>query len=417
MKVGFLGLGKLGLPTALAIESRGHEVFGTDVSEDVARIVRERRIPYREERAQGLLDHSRIAFLPLAEVVRRAEILFVTVQTPHEACFEGVTRLPAERRDFDYTFLKQAMADLSREVERLGEDRIVVLVSTVLPGTVRREIRPLLGPHCLLCYNPFFIAMGTTVRDFLEPEIVLFGVDDPKAAATAEAFYRTVHDAPFYRTSIENAELIKVLYNTFVSTKIAFANTAMELCHRIDGADIDQVMGALALCRDRVISTRYLAGGMGDGGGCHPRDNIALSHLSRRVGLSYDWFEHVMMQRERQTEWLADLVVRHAEGRPICILGKSFKPESNILTGSPALLLAGILEERGVRAAMWDPHVDPPAARPGDVPHCYFIGTKHLEFLDFPFVPGSVVLDPFRYVGPRGGVEVIGIGGLSHPPG
>lgn len=411
-----MGLGKLGLPTALAIESRGHEVFGADVQDDVARIIRERRIPYREERAQELLERSRIAFLPLLDVVRRAEILFVTVQTPHEACFEGITRLPAERRDFDYTYLRQAMADLSDAVEQVGEDRIIVLVSTVLPGTIRREIRPLLGPHGLLCYNPFFIAMGTTVRDFLEPEIVLFGVDHPRAADTAEAFYRTVHEAPFYRTSIENAELIKVLYNTFISSKIAFANTAMELCHRIDGADVDQVIGALKLCHERVISGRYLAGGMGDGGGCHPRDNIALSHLSRRLDLSYDWFEHVMMQRERQTEWLASLVVEHSRGRPICILGKSFKPESNILTGSPALLLAGILEERGVVVAMWDPYVDPPEARPPERAHCYFVGTRHAEFRDFPFAPGSVVLDPFRYIGPLKGVEVIGIGGETYPP-
>src|SRR5262249_6729878 len=159
------------------------------------------------------------------------------------------------------------------------------------PGTIRREIFPLVGEHVKLCYNPFFIAMGTTIRDFLDPEFVLFGMRDPEAAERARALYSTLHDRPVYETSIENAELIKVSYNTYITMKIAFANTLMEICHKIEGCDVDQVTGGLALGTQRLLSPRYLGGGMGDGGGCHPRDNIALSWLSRELGLSYDWFE------------------------------------------------------------------------------------------------------------------------------
>src|SRR5262249_1320946 len=184
------------------------------------------------------------------------------------------------------------------------------------------------------------------------------GVDDDRAAAVAESFYRTIHDAPFRRTTLEEAEIIKVLYNTFISTKIAFANVAMEVCHHLPGADVDVVLGVLRDARERLISPKYLGAGMGDGGACHPRDNIALSHLSPHPGLAFDWFRCVMEQRERQTEWLAKLVEQHAAGRDVLILGRSFKPESNIETGSPALLLESILRERGVRVASWDPHVD-----------------------------------------------------------
>ena len=410
MNIGFVGLGKLGLPTALAIEAKGHKVVGHDPSPEVARTIRDRRIPYREAGAQELLAHSRIALVPLRELVRDCELVFVTIQTPHDAFFEGVTRLPAQRRDFDYSFLKAGMAELSSEIERLGADRTVVVVSTVLPGTIRREIQPLLGGHSRVCYNPFFIAMGTTIADFLKPEFILFGADDGAAADAAERFYRTIHGAPFYRTTIENAELIKVVYNTFISTKIAFANTVMELCHRLPGTDIDAVLEALKLGHNRIISGKYLGGGMGDGGGCHPRDNIALSHLSRRLGASFDWFEAIMLQREKSTEWLASLIERHAAGRDICILGRSFKPESNLLIGSPALLLGNILSERGNKPLLWDPYLDEPAALPQGRPLCYFIGTKHPEFRDFAFELGSVVLDPWRYISDRDGVEVIRIG-------
>jgi UDPglucose 6-dehydrogenase len=408
--IGFAGLGKLGLPIALAIESKGHRVVGHDPAEGPREMLRARRLAYREEGADALLRESRIELVPMAEMVRRSEVVFVTIQTPHEPRFEGVTRLTSETRDFDYSHLRAGVLELSAAIEAVGEERIVIIVSTVLPGTIRREIKPLFGPRARLCYNPFFISMGTAVADFLHPEMALFGVDDDRAASVAEALYRTLHDAPFVRTTIEEAEIIKVLYNTFISTKIAFANTAMELCHHVPGADVDVVLGVLRQARERLISGKYLGAGMGDGGACHPRDNIALSHLSRTLGTSFDWFRCVMEQRERQTEWLADLIESHRRGREIVILGRSFKPESNIVTGSPALLLEAILRERGLAVRAWDPHVDADVAAPAGGPFCYFIGTRHPEFQAWPFEPGSVVLDPWRYVSAREGVEVIAIG-------
>ncbi len=416
MNIGFLGLGKLGLPVALAVESRGHRVVGYDVSGTVKDIIEAKKIPYREEWAQSYLEKSQIQFLPIAEVVRQSEIIFVPIQTPHHPKYEGVTRIPEERIDFDYQYLKQGIKALADEIEKQGEDKVVIIISTVLPGTIRKEIKPLLGSHTKLCYNPFFIAMGTAIRDFLWSEFILFGVDDDWAAEKAEKFYRTINHSPFYKTTIENAELIKVVYNTFISTKIAFVNTVMEMCHKLPNTNVDDVTNALKMGHVRIISDKYFSGGMGDGGGCHPRDNIALSWLSQQLDLSYDWFSHIMMQREKQTEWFADLMEQHANGRPLVILGKSFKPESSIETGSPSVLLKNLLMERGHDVAMWDPYVDhrdqlDPAWT--TQPCLYFIGTKHEEFLTFPFVPGSAVLDPWRYISERNGVEVIQIGAGS----
>lgn len=408
MNVGFIGLGKLGLPCALAVESKGHKVWGYDISPEVEKIISTKTLPYREIWAQDHLDKSEIKFSSIADVVENSEIIFVPIQTPHDERFEGTTRIPEERVDFDYTFLKAGIKDLADEIERQGQEKVVIIISTVLPGTVDREIKPLLNDKVKLCYNPFFIAMGTTMRDFLHPEFVLFGVDDEEAAAKAEEFYRTLHDRPFYKTAIKNAELVKVAYNTFIGMKIAYANTMMEICHKI-GADVDAVTGAMGLATERLISSKYLSGGMGDGGGCHPRDNIAMSWLAKTLDLSYDFFESLMIGREDQTAWLADLIQQHREDLPVTILGKAFKEETNLTVGSPSILLKNILEERGMEVSMYDPHIDTEEMS-FDSKRLFFIGTKHKDFTGYSFPEGSVVLDPWRYMPDQEGVMVIRIG-------
>lgn len=413
MNIGFIGLGKLGLPCALAIESRGHNVVGYDPSEQVKDIVDTKKLQYQEIWAQDYLDKTNIKIKPVEQVVEHSEIIFVPIQTPHGDKFEGITRIPDERKDFDYTYLKQGVKNLSDEIERQGNDKIVVIISTVLPGTIRKEIIPLLGKHTKICYNPFFIAMGTTMRDFLKPEIVLFGVDDKNAAEKAKKFYRTLHHQPFYETTIENAELIKVVYNTFISSKIAIVNTIMELSHHLPNTNVDDVTNALKMCDDRIISDKYLSGGMGDGGGCHPRDNIALSWLSNKLNLSYDWFDNIMKQRELQTDWFADLIEDNLLEGGIVILGKSFKPETNIETGSPAHLLANILKERGHTFVHYDPMVDTYKISV-DTPRTFFIGTKHDDFVNFNFPKGSIIIDPWRYIPDKKDYKVIQIGNRTN---
>ncbi|HWP49028.1 MAG TPA: nucleotide sugar dehydrogenase [Candidatus Limnocylindrales bacterium] len=418
-KVGLVGLGKLGMPVALAMSMKGHDVMGYDI--DTGKMQKE-QFPHREAGPNGepsiepLLRKSSLRFGSLKEVVRHADIIFLAVQTPHDPRYEGVTRLPKERMDFDYSYLKNAMRSLAMAIKENGKDKIVVIISTVLPGTIRGEILPLINDYVKLCYNPFFIAMGSTITDFLNPEFVLFGVRDKEAAERAKQFYRTLHNKPFYETTIENAELIKVVYNTYITMKICYANTLMEICHKIPGCNVDVVTNALALATDRLISSRYLRGGMGDGGGCHPRDNIALSWLARELNLSYDWFEHVMICRERQTEWLADLIEDHhrRRGYPhhlVGIYGRSFKAGTNLTVGSPATLLANILEERGFEVCMYDPYIDAGSC-PFRWSGVYFIATNHKEFSepDWHFPPRSVIIDPWRYIPKREGVEIIPVG-------
>lgn len=418
MNVGFVGLGKLGLPCALAIESKGHTVCGYDISPHVAEILQTKVLPYREVGAPELLAESNITMNTLSEVVEKSDIIFVPIQTPHDKRFEGSTRIPEERKDFDYTYLVNGMKALADEISEQGNDKLVIIISTVLPGTIDKHIKPLLNDHVKLCYNPFFIAMGTCIHDFLHPEFVLFGVDNPHAADMAEAFYRTLHDSPFFHTDVKSAELIKVAYNTYIGMKIVFANTMMEICYHT-GANVDAVTEAMGLASDRLMSNRYLSGGMGDGGGCHPRDNIAMSWLAQEYDLSFDFFETLMEGREKQTEWLADMALWHAvkSHLPIYLMGMSFKEQTNICTGSPAILLHNIIEEKEAQHSLeleglyqYDPHVQEADEIPTFNTGVYVVATKHAHFMDFDYPKGSIVIDPWRYVEVPEGVTLMSLG-------
>ena len=409
MNIGFLGLGKLGLPVALAVEDKGHKVFGYDISNKVKSFVKLKKIPYKEVEAPKLLKKSKLKLLSIKNLVSESEIIFVPIQTPHNKKYEGITAIPKKRVDFDYKFLKNGIKELANEIQKQKKNKVVIIISTVLPGTISREIKPLLNKYVKLCYNPFFIAMGTTINDFLNPEIILFGVDDKHAAKKAEKFYKTINNSPFFKTSIENAELIKVCYNTFISTKIAFINTIMELCHNLPNTNVDEVSRALSKCKGRIISDKYLSGGMGDGGGCHPRDNIALSWLARKKNLSMDWFEATMLQREKQTIWLTKLIKDNLpKNKKVYILGKTFKPETNIITGSPSVLLGNFMKSKNIKFKYYDPFLD--KKKPKFKSGLYFIGTRHIQFKKFKFPKGSTVIDTFRYIPKNTKINLISLG-------
>lgn len=419
MRVGFIGLGRLGLPVATAMASRGLEVYGYDpyVSGYPDDLSYEENFEETVAAAEGRVTFHRDASYVVADT---DGVVMIAVQTPHEPRFEGVTPLPEERADFDYSYLRDAVLRVAQAAERQQKQITIAVISTVLPGTMQREIEPLLNEYTVLCYTPSFIAMGTTIRDFLDPEFVLLGGDDELKVSDV---YTKVHGgkcvgrsdtcARHYFTTIPNAELIKVAYNTFIGLKLAFANTLMEVCHKTD-CDVDEVTGALKLADRRLISGAYLDGGMGDGGGCHPRDNIALSWLARELDLSYDLFEAAMEQREAGTEWLCDLVEAEADKRELLIgiLGIGYKPGSHITTGSPALLAANILADRGRAWVTWDPHHNgAPISSESDFSRrVWLVGCKHPEFPDLELPQGSVVIDPWRYMPNQEGVEVIRVG-------
>lgn len=411
--VGWCGLGRLGLTCALALAKHGgHHISGYDPSPLPRRILDGQAPAPEEAGIDALLGASlTLADSPDDVVAATDGIVMVSAQTPHDPRYGGERPIEAEPVDFEYGHLIQAVGDIARAAERQGKDITLVVISTVLPGTTRAHLAPLCGPRVRLVYGPYFIAMSTTVQDFLRPEFVLLGSDDPQAVADVTALYRTIHDRPVHAVSIESAELTKVAYNCFISTKIVFANMVMEICHKT-GADCDQVADGLALATDRITSPAYMRGGMGDSGGCHPRDNQAMSWLARRLDLSADLMGYVSTAREAQSAYLADLTEHwhRLTGLPIRLLGKAYKPDIGLTHGSAGLLLAHQLRDRGLAIAHHDPHVDGPAPDDALTPAVYVITTKHDCFPAYRFPPGSVVLDPHGYIPDRPGVTTIRIG-------
>lgn len=435
MKVAFIGMGKLGFPCALAAASRGHEVVGYDVSPDAYEIFDSRKYPHREVQAQQLLEETTLRMVDTVDdVVEHAEIVFVAVQTPHRPEFEGLNRMPDYRADFDYSWLHGAVAFVAEAARNQRKHVVVAIISTCLPGTCKREIYPLLNEYTAFIYNPFFIAMGTTIADYLKPEFVLIGVDsvkDMEALEKVQQFYRELHcniirdsgwtfaDLPKHAVmSVTSAELCKVFYNVFLGMKIIAANAGMEIAHKL-GANIDDVTNALAFATDRVVSTKYMRGGMGDGGGCHPRDQIALSWLAQEHGLSYDIFEKMIECREAQTAWLAELVYEASnDGKlPIVVLGKAYKKGTNLTLGSPAILLKNILDEYPhLRTYQFDPHADPGIGLVVTFgqPAVFVIATDHDDFFTPTFrsrvSDGSIVIDPWGKYADQDGIKVVRVG-------
>ena len=418
MKIGFIGLGKLGLPVALAVESKGHKVFGYDIDKKVSEIIKNKKIPYKEEGANKLLKKSKIQIKDVSYIVQNCDLIFISIQTPHEKKFEGITKIPKERKDFNYKYLIRGFKDLSIEIDKQKKRKDVVIISTVLPGTLKKYIKPIMSKHINLTYNPFFIAMGTTIENFLYSEMILLGTEKKVSRSKLVKFYKTINKSPIFKTNIENAELIKVVYNTFISTKISFINSVMETCHYLPNTNIDEISKALSLCRDRIISTKYMYGGMGDGGGCHPRDNIALSWLANKINISFNWYESIMSQRELQTKWLANLIIKNKINKrdKVFILGKCFKPETNLTLGSPSILLKNFLIKYRQKVIMWDPYIDKNEKKfrkdhsLDKKRSIFFIGTKHKYFKRFKFSKGSIVIDPFRFLKKQKNVNYISIG-------
>ena len=409
MKIGFVGLGKLGLPVSYSIAFKNHQIKGYDLNKKryVYNLDTIEAGPSGEGSYKELLEHNQklkenLTFAnTLEECIDFGDIIFVAIQTPHKLEYEGVARLTENREDFNYDHLVESMTSISKLLDqKIQKEKTVIIISTVLPGTIRRLIIPDLSKYINLCYNPYFIAMGTVVRDFLYPEFILLGGVSEEATQHVIQFYKTITHSPVYQTSLENAEMIKVSYNTFIGTKICLANNIMEICDKLPNTNCDQVMEGLFLATKRIISPSYLRGGMGDGGGCHPRDNIALSWLSNKLDISYNFFDSIMMCREKQTEYIATLIENYHlknPNLPVYLLGKAFKGDCGITTGSPAVLLKKILDEKKiVLECYYDPLIDDYGLTMKKGIYC--LSTRHSEFKSYRFPKDSVIIDPFRYI-------------------
>jgi UDPglucose 6-dehydrogenase len=407
--VGIIGLGKLGLPTAATLALHHITIYGYDRDSSRmslsalsgAELGRNGSGTLREE-VMGFEHH--LHFASLEELIEHSDCILVAVETPHGPLFEGTTPLPMSRQDFDYSALTAVLETLFAAGR---PDVPIGIISTVLPGTIRRLLEPY-GAERSVVYCPQFIAMGSVSRDLINPEFVLLGTNGTPSGILREVFSR-LSSAPVYEVTYETAELAKVLYNTVISAKVAIANLVQVLASETD-ANAADVLSILRAANRRLASPAYLGAGMGDGGPCHPRDNIALSWLVRRVGFSADLFTSVMEVREAYVEWLGRLWLRAAAGLPLILLGTAYKQGTDITTGSSAVLLLSLLQASGIQVSTVVDEKE--LTRELDLigPACLFVGTPEDSFIDYDFPPGSVVVDPWHRVPRREDLTVLHVG-------
>lgn len=377
------------------------EIIGTDLDTRIAQYIRTNRVPYVEAEIERYLEDSKLVFVRgIEQVISNSDIVFVAVQTPHSREYEGVTPTPDTTRDFDYSYLESCISSIATYVKNSENKNLdVVIISTVLPGTIRSKILPLVaGTNINIMYNPYFIAMGTTINDFLNPEFTIIGTkDDSRSWDNLASIYKDILTCEILPMSYEEAELVKVSYNTFIGMKIVFANTLAEIVAKI-GGNVDVVTKALSKATTRVLSEKYLSAGMGDGGGCHPRDQIAMSWLAKKLNLSVNLFEFLSKARDKQTKRHAELIRDKWKelDYPVVILGEAYKKDINLTVGSPSILLQYYLEELGVPFTVFDPVVYPEQKADFQGPHIFYVATPHTVFSNLALPLESRVLDPWR---------------------
>jgi len=410
LTVGMVGLGRLGLPVAVSYALRGFEVLACDIDParmNLAALSGRERGPDGLGRLADSVDGVRLRFTSLAEIGRRADCIFIAVQTPHGPLYEGTTPLPETRADFSYDTL---LAALESVVAKARPEAQIGIMSTVLPGTMRSLVLPAAAGRPVV-YCPQFVSMGMVARDLYQSEFTLVGCEKPgepgpgAIAGALSSFAR----APLFTVSYETAELAKLVYNTYISAKVTLSNVVQMLAQQT-GADAPGVFGILRAAERRVASAAYIGPGLGDGGPCHPRDNIAMSWLARQLGLPTDMFSRVMEARQAYTEWLAEQFIKLAGDLPLVLLGTAFKPGTDLETGSAAVLLANLLEARGAAVAViGEPGALGSPLMPASAA-AFFIGCPEPEFTGYRFPPGSVVVDPWHQVATQDGVSVHRIG-------
>ncbi len=416
LRFSIIGLGKLGSPMAAVFAHKGFQVIGLDINPAFVAALAEGRAPVDETGLQPMIDQNRErirATTNYKTAIHESDVTFVIVPTP-----SGPDLF------FTNKFVIEAMQNIGAALRSKSGYHLVVVTSTVMPGSTGGVIQEALeaasgrkvGPDMGLAYNPEFIALGSVVRDMLRPDMILIGESDPKAGQILEDIYKRSTDTnpEIHRMSFVNAELTKISVNTFVTTKISYANMIADMCDRLPGADADVVNAAVGA--DSRIGRKYLKSAIGYGGPCFPRDNKAFAALGRKLGARSDLAEATDRINDHQLARLQGAVEASASpGQRVAVIGLSYKPETAVIEAAQGVMLAKILADAGYKVSIYDPLAGAAAsaqlgasvtlaasandaARAADV---IVITTPWAEFktLDVAAISGKTVIDPWRVLG------------------
>lgn len=362
MKVSVIGLGKLGSPLAAVFAAKGHHVIGIDLNPRFVESINGGIAPVDEPQLQDMIDQAQnhlSATTCFRTAALASDITCIIVPTPSD-----------KSGTFSNTYVLNAVRELGRNLRDKSSYHVVCITSTVMPGSCDGEIRAALettsgrcvGVDLGLCYSPEFIALGSVVHDLTHPDMILVGESDPRAG---EIVSRLILSActgqpPIQRMNLVNAELTKIAINTFVTTKISYANMLSDICDRLPGADVEILTAALGL--DTRIGHKYIRGATGYGGPCFPRDNIAFSVMARNLGANPILAEATEATNRTQADRMADKVIAcTGTGGTVSVLGLSYKPDTGVIEESHGIKLVLKLARYGFRTLCHDPKAGPSA--------------------------------------------------------
>lgn len=357
MNVSVVGAGYVGLVTAAGIASKGHRVVCIDTDKNRVKLINRGASPLCETGLDDLLNKCVLENRNLKAYteyvgIPRTDLTLVCVGTPSNS--DG---------SINSTHVRDAVKRVGDALRNKKGYHVVATRSTVIPGTTRDMIIPLLEKHSGktvgdrlgVAYNPEFLQEGKAVGAFFNPDRIIVGEIDKKAGDLLAKIYQGTK-APIFRTDVTTAEMIKYASNAFLATKISFINEIANICHNL-GVDVYDVAKGLSF--DYRIGDKFLSAGIGFGGSCLPKDLRALVYASaNRSGYHAPLLRAVLQVNEAQALKIieiAERVLGDLDGKKICVLGLAFKPNTDDMRDAPAAKIVSVLLEKGASITAYDP--------------------------------------------------------------
>ena len=358
-RVAFVGLGYVGLSTAVCLASKGFKVLGIDVDLKKVKLVADGVSPIHERGLAPLLRSSvrRKNLAPQTDFggIKRCDVIFVTVGTPS-----------LENGEIDSRFVESAAVEIGRQLSDATAYKLVVVKSTVTPGTteglvrktIERESGKKAGRDFGLASNPEFLHEGSAIEETFHPDALVIGGHDRRSSAALRRMYAAFYGTlpPTIMTSPSNAEMMKYAINAGRAAQVSYINTIANFCSRVPGCDYAEVRKGLSLVAK--MDQRYLSAGLGFGGSCLPKDTRALAAALGSAGVSNESVATAMRVNEGQVDEairLAETLCGPLNGKKVSVLGLAFKPDTDDVRESVSISLAIALLKKDASVAVYDP--------------------------------------------------------------
>jgi GDP-mannose 6-dehydrogenase len=353
MKLSIFGMGYVGCVSAACFAKEGHDVIGVDVNPTKVEIVNRGESPIVEAGMSDLIkemvsERRLTATVDTQHAIDNSALSLICVGTPSNT-----------NGSLDLTYIERVCEEIGRALKNKDARHIVVIRSTMLPGTIEGIVVPALestsgkraGADFGVCINPEFLREGTSLKDFYAPPFTLIGADDDETAAAVRQLYANI-DAPVFVTPVKTAEMVKYVCNCFHALKISFANEVGNICKGL-GIDSHQVMDVVCQDKKLNLSPYYLKPGFAFGGSCLPKDLRAINYKAKQLDVEVPMLASLLPSNRLQVERAVDMVLATGKKR-IGVLGFSFKAGTDDLRESPMVALIETLIGKGMQLAIYD---------------------------------------------------------------